>query len=109
MSYAQVASISRNLLAFLLGHLLCLILQSMNGQELLEDSLEEPPIGYSRGFEWYVTPIGIAALSTTPDSFDAEQMYPEAIKEGLEIGLELTKEEREFHSCAKGTVIIFYS
>ncbi len=81
----------------------------MSTQELLEDSLVEPPIGHTKGFQWYSTPIGIAALSTASDALNPEQLYQDAIKEGLDIGLELTKEEREFHSSLKGIVIIFYS
>ena len=81
----------------------------MSTKELLKDSLAESPIGHTQGFEWYATPIGIAALSTGADSLQPEQLYQHAIKEGLDIGLELTKEEREFHYSPKGKVIIFYS
>ncbi len=85
------------------------LFEQMSAKELLEDSLVKPPIGHTKGFEWYVTPIGIAALHKTSDSFKSEQIYQDAIKEGIEIGLELSKEEREFHSSIKGMVIIFYS
>ena len=81
----------------------------MTTQELLEDALVEPPIGHTKGFQWYSTSIGIAALSTASDALNPEQLCQDAIKEGLDIGLELTKEEREFHSSLKGIVIIFYS
>ncbi len=81
----------------------------MSTKELLEDALLEAPIGSTAGFEWYATPIGIAALSTASDSVQIEKLYQAAITEGLEIGLEPTKEEREFHYCLKGIVIIFYS
>ncbi len=81
----------------------------MAAKELLEDSLVESPIAFTKGFEWYATPIGIAALSTTLDYLKPDQLSRDAIDQGLEIGLELTKEEQEFHSCLKGIVIIFYS
>ena len=80
---------------------------AVSTQELLEDSLLDPPIGHTRGFQWHATPIGIAALSNRADSIKPEKLYEDAIKEGLEIGLELTKEEREFHSSRKGLVILF--
>ena len=81
----------------------------MSTQDLLEDSLLEPPIGHTTRFEWHATQIGIAALSKCSDSLQPENLYEDAIKEGLEIGLELTKEEREFHYSKKGVVILFYS
>ncbi len=81
----------------------------MSTKELLDDALAETPIGSTAGFEWYATRIGIAALCKFSDPLQIEKLYQAAILEGLEIGLELTKEEREFHSCLKGIVIIFYS
>ncbi len=81
----------------------------MSSKELLEDSLLDPPIGQTIGFEWYATPIGIAALRKGSASLNPEELYQNAIKEGLQIGLELTKEEKEFYFSSKGTVVIFYS
>ncbi len=76
---------------------------------LLEDSLAESPIGHTKSFEWHATSIGIAALRKEAYSMSAENLNKNAINEGLEIGLDLTKEEKELHYSSKGLVIIFYS
>ncbi len=68
-----------------------------------------PPLGIHPIFEWYVTQIGIAALSKELNSIELEDICENAIREGLEIGLELTKEEKEIHTSTKGIVILFYS
>ncbi len=81
----------------------------MSTKELLEDALGQDPISSTSCFEWYATTIGIAALCKTSESLQIEKLYQAAITEGLDIGLELTKEEREFHYSLKGIVIIFYS
>ena len=76
--------------------------------ELLEDALDEPSIGQTACFTWHATPVGIAALWTegaapTPPPYDS------ALKEGLEVGLDLSREEREFHQVSKGLVLLFHS
>ncbi len=81
----------------------------MSTQELLEHSLQEPAIGDTAKFLWHATPIGIAALSKKEGSRLSEAFYEDAIKEGLEVGLDLTREERESHYSKKGLVILFYS
>ncbi len=81
----------------------------MSVQGLIEDSLLDPPIGYTKQFQWHATPIGIAALAKTSDSFNSENLNKIALEEGLEIGLDLTKEEKELHYSNKGLVILFYS
>ena len=81
----------------------------MSIQGLLEDSLSDPPIGFTKHFQWYCTPIGIAALSRVPNALKSESLNNKLIAEGLELGLDLTKEETEFHSLSIGLVIIFYS
>ena len=81
----------------------------MSTQELLEDSLQEPAIGDTATFLWHATPIGIAALCKTKDPGLSENFFANAIKEGLAVGLDLTKEERESHYSQKGLVILFYS
>ena len=75
---------------------------------LLEEALEEPAIGQTSCFSWHATPVGIAALwiasgAPTPPPFD------NALKEGLEVGLDLSREEREFHQVSKGLVLLFHS
>ncbi len=75
---------------------------------LLEEALQEPTIGETGSFRWHATAIGIASLwidepppSTPP--------FDNAIKEGLEIGLDLSREEREFHQVSEGLVLLFHS
>jgi hypothetical protein len=77
-------------------------------RELLEDALKEPSIGSTPRFRWHATPVGIAALwsqGTPPSSppFDL------ALEEGLQVGLDLSREEREFHQVKSGLVLLFHS
>ena len=77
-------------------------------RELLEDALDEPAIGQTARFSWHATPVGIAALwidgkPPTPPPYD------NALKEGLEVGLDLSREEREFHQINRGLVLLFHS
>ncbi len=81
----------------------------MSTQELLEDSLREPAIGQTSKFQWHATPIGIAALRKEEPSSSIKASYEDALKEGLEVGLDLSKEERESHYSKQGLVILFYS
>ncbi|MFM7436875.1 MAG: hypothetical protein ACKOCA_08825 [Vulcanococcus sp.] len=77
-------------------------------RELLEDSLEEPAIGQTARFSWHATPVGIAALwiDGTPPT---PPPYDNALQEGLEVGLDLSREEREFHQINRGLVLLFHS
>jgi hypothetical protein len=77
-------------------------------RELLEDALQEPSIGSTPRFRWHATPVGIAALwregaAPTPPPFDM------ALEEGLQVGLDLSREEREFHQVKSGLVLLFHS
>lgn len=81
----------------------------MSTQELLEDSLDEPSIGQTDKFLWHATPIGIAALLKTKETSLANLSYEDALREGLEVGLDLSREERESHYSKHGPVILFYS
>jgi len=77
-------------------------------RELLEEALKEPSIGNTSRFSWHATPVGIAALwseGTAP----ASPPYDVAIKEGLLVGLDLSREEREFHQVKSGLVLLFHS
>ena len=83
----------------------------MSTQDLLEDSLQEPAIGQTEKFMWHATPIGIAALCK-PNGSEEEiplASYQDAVKEGLEVGLDLSREEKESHYSKLGKVILFYS
>lgn len=77
-------------------------------RELLEDALREPSIASTARFRWHATPVGIAALwqagaAPTAPPFD------DALKEGLQVGLDLSREEREFHQLKAGLVLLFHS
>ena len=81
----------------------------MSTQELLEDSLKEPAIGQTSKFQWHATPLGIAALCKKELPNSSQTSYEDALKEGLEVGLDLSREERESHYSKKGLVILFHS
>ncbi|MFO8236830.1 MAG: hypothetical protein R6U00_00970 [Prochlorococcaceae cyanobacterium] len=77
-------------------------------RELLEEALSEPEIGTTQQFRWHATPVGIAALwsaGVPPTS----PPYEDALKEGLLVGLDLSREEREFHQLSSGLVLLFHS
>ena len=63
---------------------------------LLEEALNEPDIGTTSRFRWHATAVGIAALwiDSAPPSTPP---FEDALKEGLNVGLDLSREEREFH------------
>tara|TARA_Y100001968_G_scaffold84010_1_gene75072 strand:- start:9505 stop:9771 length:267 start_codon:yes stop_codon:yes gene_type:complete len=78
-----------------------------NSINLLEEALNQPPIGETNNFSWNATPLGIAALyKGIPPS---KPPYGQAIKEGEELAIDLSREEKEFHQTQKGLAIIFYS
>ncbi len=81
----------------------------MSTQELLENSLKEPAIGQTSKFQWHATPLGIAALCKQESSLCLETSYQDALKEGLEVGLDLSREKRDSHYSQKGLVILFHS
>ena len=75
---------------------------------LLEEALNEPEIGTTGRFRWHATAVGIAALwiDTTHPSTPP---FEDALKEGLNVGLDLSREEREFHQVKQGLVLLFHS
>jgi len=75
---------------------------------LLEESLSEPSIGETSCFRWHATPIGIAALWSQKQS-PLTPPFEDALKEGLQVGLDLSREEREFHQVSQGLVLLFHS
>ncbi|WP_320667542.1 hypothetical protein [Prochlorococcus sp. MIT 1307] len=76
--------------------------------KLLSDSLEQPPIGQTKSFTWLVTPMGIAALCRTKEPA-LKPPFEMAVKEGVEVAIDLSREEREFHQTEQGLVLLFYS
>jgi hypothetical protein len=77
-------------------------------RELLEDALQEPSIGTTPCFRWHATSVGIAALWCA-DAAPAAPPFEAALKEGLQVGLDLSREEREFHQVNSGLVLLFHS
>jgi hypothetical protein len=77
-------------------------------RELLEDALQEPSIGRTPCFRWHATPVGIAAL-WSDGAAPSSPPFDVALKEGLQVGLDLSREEREFHQVKSGLVLLFYS
>ena len=75
--------------------------------DLIIDSLKEEPIGETDHFIWFITDIGIAAL------FKREQNYETYISnveiEANKIGLDITKEEKEFLKIKEKQLFLFYS
>jgi len=75
---------------------------------LLEDSLNEPEIGITDRFRWHATPVGIAALWSSAQA-PSTPPFEDAIQEGLQVGLDLSREEKEFHQVTQGLVLLFHS
>ncbi len=75
---------------------------------LLEEALNEPDIGTTGRFRWHATAVGIAALwiEATPPTTPP---FDDALQEGLKVGLDLSREEREFHQVQQGLVLLFHS
>ena len=79
-----------------------------NITNLLRESLAHHPIGQTKSFIWLATPIGIAALCKTKDS-TLKPPFEKAVKEGVEVSIDLSREEKEFHQTENGLVLLFYS
>ena len=75
--------------------------------DLIIDSLKEEPIGETYHFIWFITDIGIAAL------FKREQSYKIYISnveiEANKIGLDITKEEKDYLKIKEKQLFLFYS
>ena len=78
-------------------------------RSLIEAYLEDIPIGKTKLFTWYATPIGIAAVKSSIPIVDSEKLLEIAINEGREIALDLSKEENEYYKINQRIVFIFYS
>ena len=78
-----------------------------NSSNLLEEALKQPPIAETANFAWNATPLGIAAIykGISP----SKPPYEQAIKEGEELAMDLSREEKEFYLTQKGLALIFYS
>ena len=74
---------------------------------LILDSLEEEPIGDTENFIWFVTDIGIVALSKKNENFEYYKLNVE--NEANKIALDVSKEEREYLEINGKQIFLFYS
>ncbi len=75
--------------------------------DLIIDSLKEEPIGETDHFVWFITYIGIVALFKKEDNFETYNSNVEI--EANKIGLDITKEEKEFIKIKEKKIFLFYS
>ena len=75
--------------------------------DLIIDSLKEEPIGETDHFIWFITDIGIAALFKREQNYEIYSSNVEI--EANKIGLDITKEEKEYHKIKEKQLFLFYS
>ena len=75
--------------------------------DLIIDSLKEEPIGETNHFIWFITDIGIVALFKREENFEtySSNVHIEANK----IGLDITREEKEYLKIKERQLFLFYS
>ena len=74
---------------------------------LIIDSLKEEPIGETDHFIWFITDIGIAALFKREQKYEIYSSNVEI--EANKIGLDITKEEKEYLKIKDKQLFLFYS
>ena len=75
--------------------------------DLIIDSLKEEPIGETNHFIWFITDIGIAALFKREQNYEIYNSNVEI--EANKIGLDITKEEKEYLKIRERQIFLFYS
>ena len=75
--------------------------------DLIIDSFKEEPIGETNHFIWYITDIGIVALFKRKENFETYSSNVEI--EANKIGLDITKEEKEYLKIKEKQLFLFYS
>ena len=75
--------------------------------DLIIDSLKEEPIGETDHFIWFITDIGIAALFKREQKYEIYSANVEI--EANKIGLDITKEEKEYLKIKESQLFLFYS
>ena len=75
--------------------------------DLIIDSLKEQPIGETDHFIWFITDIGIAALFKREQNYEIYSSNVEI--EANKIGLDITKEEKEYLKINEKQFFLFYS
>ena len=74
---------------------------------LIIDSLREEPIGETDHFIWFITDIGIAALFKREQNYEIYSSNVEI--EANKIGLDITKEVKEYLKIKEKQLFLFYS
>ena len=74
---------------------------------LIIDSLKDEPIGETDHFIWFITDIGIAALFKREQNYEIYSSNVEI--EANKIGLDITKEEKEYLKIKEKQLFLFYS
>jgi len=75
--------------------------------DLIIDSLKDEPIGETDHFIWFITDIGIAALFKREQNYEIYNSNVEI--EANNIGLDITKEEKEYLKIKEKQLFLFYS
>ena len=75
--------------------------------DLIIDSLKEEPIGETDHFIWFITDIGIVALFKKEQNYEIYSSNVEI--EANKIGLDITKEEKEYLKIKERQLFLFYS
>ena len=75
--------------------------------DLIIDSLKDEPIGETDHFIWFITDIGIAAIFKREGNYE---IYSSKVEiEANKIGLDITKEEKEYLKIKDKKLFLFYS
>ena len=75
--------------------------------DLIIDSLKEEPSGETDHFIWFITDIGIVALFKRNKDYEIYNSNVEI--EANKIGLDITKEEKEYLKIKEKQLFLFYS
>ena len=75
--------------------------------DLIIDSLKEEPIGETDHFIWFITDIGIDALFKREQNYEIYSSNVEI--EANKIGLDITKEVKEYLKIKEKQLFLFYS
>jgi len=75
--------------------------------DLIIDSLKEEPIGETDHFIWFITDIGIVALFKREQNYEIYSSNAEI--EANKIGLDITKEEKDYLKIKEKQLFLFYS
>ena len=78
-----------------------------SAHDLILDSFKDLPLGETVNFIWFITDVGIVALFKQNNDF--EYYNSKVDIEANKIGLDLTKEEKEYFDLKENKFFLFYS